>query len=242
MTEDGLPAILRLILELVDESLALAHVTGHAQPSHPCPCGHDRFELKDRQERRLRTSVGTVVLRLRRLCCHACRKVFVPLRPVLGLERWPSKTGELERIVVEVMSEQSYRRGSAHLATAGEIPVPKSTAHRWVAQTNASQWDFPDPEPQALLADGTGFKRRPDPATGLTNRGEVRVVVGLTKAGQWVGYGVWSQAKWEQIGQALHGPGSTPAVQARCWSPTANRGWARPWRGWLIAPSAAAGI
>jgi len=214
MTEDGLPAILRLILELVDESLALAHVTGHAQPSHPCPCGHDRFELKDRQERRLRTSVGTVVLRLRRLCCHACRKVFVPLRPVLGLERWPSKTGELERIVVEVMSEQSYRRGSAHLATAGEIPVPKSTAHRWVAQTNASQWDFPDPEPQALLADGTGFKRRPDPATGLTNRGEVRVVVGLTKAGQWVGYGVWSQAKWEQIGQALHGPGSTPAVQA----------------------------
>ncbi|MCX7825804.1 MAG: hypothetical protein N2689_09630 [Verrucomicrobiae bacterium] len=28
------------------------------------------------------------------------------------------------------------------------------------------------------------------------------------------GYGVWSEEKWEQIGQALHGPGSEPAVQA----------------------------
>jgi hypothetical protein len=214
MTEEGLPAILRLILELVDESLALAHVTGRAQPRQPCSCGHDRYELKDRQDRRLRTSVGTVVLRLRRLCCRACRKVFVPLRAFLGLDRWQSKTGELERIVVEVMSEQSYRRGSAHLDTIGEIPVPKSTAHRWVAQTPASHWDFPDPDPQALLADGTGFKRRPDPAAGLTNRGEVRGVVGLTKAGRWVGYGVWSQEKWEQIGQTLHGPGATPAVQS----------------------------
>jgi len=214
MTQEGLPAILRLILELVDESLALAHVSGRAQPAHACPCGHHRYELKDRQDRRLRTSVGTVVLRLRRLCCRVCRKVFVPLRAFLRLERWQSKTGELERIIVEVMSEQSYRRGSAHLDTIGEIPVPKSTGHRWVAQTPASQWEVPDPQPQALLADGTGFKRRPDPAVGLTNRGEVRVVVGLTKTGRWVGYGVWSQEKWEQIGQILQGPGPGPAVQA----------------------------
>jgi hypothetical protein len=105
MTEECLPAILRLILELLDESLALAHVTGRAQPAHPCACGHDRYELKDHQDRRLRTSLGTVLLRLRRLCCRGCRKVFVPLRAFLGLERWQSKTGELERIVVEVMSE-----------------------------------------------------------------------------------------------------------------------------------------
>jgi len=138
MTEEGLPAILRLILELVDESLALAHVTGRAQPARTCPCGHDRYELKDRQDRRLRTCLGTVLLRLRRLCCRACRKIFVPMRALLRLERWQSKTGELERIVVEVMSEQSYRRGSAHLDTIGEIPAPKSTAHRWVAETAAS--------------------------------------------------------------------------------------------------------
>ena len=85
MTEDGLPAILRLLLELGDENLALAHVTERAHPSQPCPCGHDRFELKDHQDRQQRTSVGTVVLRWRRLCCRACRKVFVPLRAFLGL-------------------------------------------------------------------------------------------------------------------------------------------------------------
>jgi hypothetical protein len=91
--------------------------------------------------------------------------------------------------------------------------VPKSTAHRWRAETQASQWDLPDPQPQSLLADGTGFKRRPNSAVGVTNRGEVRVVVGLTKEGRWVGYGVWSQENWEQIGQGLHGPGPQPAVQ-----------------------------
>ena len=148
----------------------LAHVTGRAHLSQPCPCDHDRYELKDRHDRQLRTSVGTVVLRWRRLCCRVCCKVFVPLRAFLGLHCWQSKTGELERIVVEVMSEQSYRRDSAHLDTIDEILVPKSTAHRRVAQTAASQWNFPNPKPQALLADGTGFKRRPDPAAGLINR------------------------------------------------------------------------
>jgi hypothetical protein len=205
---------LRLILELIDEALALAHVSGRAHPARTCGCGHSRYELKDRRDRRLRTSVGTVELRQRRLSCRACGKDFVPLGEFLHLERWQSKSGELERIVVEVMSEQSYRRGSAHLELAGEIPVPKSTAHRWVAETEASQWDVPEAKPLALVADGTGFKRRPDPAQGLSNRGEVRVVVGLTKERKWVGYGVWSQESWEQIGRALRGEGAEPAVQA----------------------------
>ena len=113
------------------------------------------------------------------------------------------------------MSEQSYRRGSAHLDTIGEIPVPKSTAHRWVAETEASQWELPEAQPLTLMADGTGFKRRPDQAKGLNNRGEVRVVVGLTKERKWVGYGVWSEEGWPQIAAQLRGSGPQPAHRKR---------------------------
>ena len=137
MAQEGMAAIARLILELIDEALALAHVSGRAKRA--CSCGHERYELKDQRERQLRTSLGRICLPWRRLECRVCGMVFVPLREFLRLERWQSKTGELEQVVVEVMSEQSYRRGSPHLDTIGEIPVPKSTAHRWVAETEASQ-------------------------------------------------------------------------------------------------------
>jgi hypothetical protein len=226
MARDGLPALLGLILDLVDETLALTHVTGRAKVARECACGHDRYELKDRRPRQLRTSVGTVLLRWRRLACRRCGKSFVPLRMFLGLDRWQSKTVELERIIVEVMSEQSYRRGSAHLQTIGQIPVPKSSAHRWVAQTGASQWDLPEARPLSLVADGTGFKRRPDSQAGLSNHGEVRVVVGLTKSRRWVGYGVWSSQSWAQIAAQLRGTGPEPAVQAQMFVSDGEKGLA----------------
>ena len=226
MTQEGLPALVALILGLVDEALALGHVSGRAKVKRPCGCGHDRYELKDRRDRQLRTSVGKVCLRWRRLECRNCGKDFMPLRAFLGLERWQSKTTELERIIVEVMSEQSYRRGSAHLATAGQIPVPKSSAHRWVAETTASQWDQAETKPLSLMADGTGFKRRPDAAAGLSNRGEVRVVVGLTQSRKWVGYGVWSSESWAQIAAQLRGTGPEPAVQAQTFVSDGEKGLA----------------
>lgn len=226
MAQEGMAAIARLILELIDENLALAHVSGRARLKRTCACGHDHYELKDRRERQLRTSLGKICLRWRRLECRTCGKDFVPLRAFLGLERWQSKTGELERIVVEVMSEQSYRRGSAHLDTIGEVPVPRTTAHRWVAQTDASQWNQPESQPLTLMADGTGFKRRPDQATGIGNHGEVRVVVGLTKDRKWVGYGVWTQESWAQIAGQLRGTGPEPALKAQMFVSDGEKGLA----------------
>ena len=76
------------------------------------------------------------------------------------------------------------------------------------------------------MADGTGFKRRPDQAKGLNNRGEVRVVVGLTKERKWVGYGVWSEEGWSQIAAQLRGSGPQPALQAQMFVSDGERGLA----------------
>jgi len=126
----------------------------------------------------------------------------------------PGVPAELERIAVEVVSEQSYRRGSRHLAVAGEIPVAKSTLHRWVVQSPAAEWTPPADPLAVLMADGTGYKRRPDPAQGQDHRGELRVLVGRTAQGQWKALGAWSGQSWAEIVQRVAGQGAQPTVQA----------------------------
>jgi hypothetical protein len=54
-----------------------------------------------------------------------------------------------------------------------------------------------------LFADGTGYKRRPDPAAGQNNRGEVRVAMGVRSDGTVVPFGAWSGKSWEEIGRAI---------------------------------------
>jgi hypothetical protein len=206
--------VVALILHLVDELQAMRHTTGQATPPRACPCGHTRYELKDRLPRQLHTSVGTVEFRWRRLACRHCDKTWCPLREFLGLERWQSKSAELERIAVEVVSEQSYRRGSRHLAVAGEIPVAKSALHRWVVESPAAEWTPPADPLAVLMADGTGYKRRPDPAQGQDRRGELRVLVGRTAQGKWKALGAWSGQTWAQIVQTVSDEAKGPPLHA----------------------------
>jgi len=53
----------------------------------------------------------------------------------------------------------------------------------------------------SIIADGTGYKMKHGP--GESNRGEVRVVVGLTKEGEVVPFGAWTEASWKNIGKYI---------------------------------------
>lgn len=217
MEEKGVPGMLRLILELLDELWAIRATRQGQFPGERC-CASPRYEIKDRLERQLRTSVGTVDFKWRRLRCRACKKHLVPMRRWLALQPWQSKTHELERLVVDVVSQQSYRRSSEHLHAIGEIPVPKSTAHRWVAQSPCDELNWPQETLATLMVDGTGFKRRPDPEKNLNNKGELRVVIGIDPQGQAIPLGTWTGKSWEQIAQELeaHAPGQKLAEQLGC--------------------------
>jgi transposase-like protein len=149
----------------------------------------------------MRTSTCQLHFRWRRLRCSQCGRTFIPLRQWLGLERWQRKTTALEKLVIETVCDQSYRRSTQHLEAIGHIPVARSTAHRWVAESACDQCDKPTEAVQTLFVDGTGFKRRP--TADKNNRGEVRIAVGLTKEGQAVPLGSWSGRTWEEIGLDL---------------------------------------
>lgn len=201
--QEGMAGVVALVLALFEEELVLRLVRGgEGWRPKPC-CGKVKYELYNRSPRRVRTSVGEVRIAWRRLRCVQCKKSVVPLREFLRLEKYESKTGELERMVAEVVSEQSYRRTTRHLELIGEIPVPKSTAHRWVMKSPCDELKTDGKIVDVLFADGTGYKRRPDASIGQNNRGEVRVVLGVTKDGTVVPFGSWSGESWEEIGQAI---------------------------------------
>jgi hypothetical protein len=200
--EKGLPGIVACVLRLVDGMLGLRHMKAEGWPGPAC-CDNPRYESMGLQERRIRTSIGDVRFSWRRYRCAQCGRTRVPLREFLGLERHQSHTGELEQMVVEVVTDQSYRRSCSHLDVIGGIPVPKSTAHRWLLESPCDDIDPAEEKLATVMADGTGYKRRPDPLRGLDNRGQVRMAVGISPQGRVQALGAWSGESWEQIAQQL---------------------------------------
>jgi hypothetical protein len=93
MEEKGVPGMLRLILELLDELWAIRATRQGQLPGERC-CASPRYEIKDRLERQLRTSVGTVEFQWRRLRCRACQKQDASLVGAPTLAVQDSGTGK----------------------------------------------------------------------------------------------------------------------------------------------------
>ena len=197
---EGMAGLIRFILKLLDESLSVKLRQGNIKL--PCCCKEDPcYDFHDYRKRRFRTSVGVVHIEWRRFRCRKCNKTVIPLKEYLGISKYQSKTSELEKIIAEVVSDQSYRRTSSHLNIIGEIPVPRSTAHRWVMESDCDELRFDSNTVDCLFVDGTGYKRRPDKES--SNRGELRVVLGVRNDGYVYPFGVWSGSTWKEIGKEL---------------------------------------
>jgi hypothetical protein len=127
--------------------------------------------------------------------CVKCGKRLTPILAGLELEPHQGRSDVLLRVVTESVAETSYRRGSAQLEVHGEVPVPKSTAHRWVTDVGLPvQESVGHP---VLGGDGTGFKRQPG------QRGEVRLVLEIGAQGELHPLGVWAGTSWEEIAREV---------------------------------------
>jgi hypothetical protein len=136
-----------------------------------------------------------------RLRCGGCGSSFIPLREFLSVKKFERKTTELEKVVADVVSEQSYRRTAKHLKIVGEIPVPHTTLHRWVMKSDCDEID-PHNRVASLVADGTGYKIKPH-LNEDSSRGEMKIVIGVTKDKELVPYGAWADNNWWDIGSEI---------------------------------------
>jgi hypothetical protein len=196
---EGIVGFLRVLLSLYDQLIYLPWL-GKCDKNVGC-CKSPHFVVSQTEEKSVATGVGHLRLCWTRLKCTACGKSVIPLRSYLGLEPYQRKTSELERIITEVVSEQSYRRTSQHLQTIGNIPVPHTTLHRWVMKSECDEINQKK-RVQTIVADGTGYKVKPYLNSG-SNRGEVKIVVGITKDGTIAPYGAWTEETWRKIGNQI---------------------------------------
>lgn len=205
---EGLPGFVVLLLRLVDESVTVGihQQDSRARPHLQSCCDDACLESKGLKPRKIRTSIGLLDFTCRHLRCVNCRKTQAPLANFLKLDRHQRRTVELEQIVSEIITEQSYRRTSQHLKIIGNLEIPKSTAHDWIDATPcdvvAQQLEFAFTQ---IFPDGTGYKKRPEKVGG-SNRGELKVMIGVDDKGDTIPMGVWSDKSWAEIGEAILNP------------------------------------
>lgn len=188
---EGLPGFLSAFLQVIEAKVIEAGVQ--------CPhCQSAKVNVHSTKTRNLKTSLGKVVLSLLRYQCLSCRRTFVPMNTLLDLDPYARKSREYEKLSLETVTQQSFRRSSQCLHDTLGFATPHTTLHRWFYQTTATNISVKK-RVENLIADGTGYKKKPDEKE--SNRGEVRVMVGLTQDGDIVPYGAWTRASWKDIGR-----------------------------------------
>ncbi len=197
--EEGMPGFLAMILLWIDQ-LLLLQLKGDS--GHSC-CKDSYLYVNKKEEKSLQTSCGKVKIHWTRLRCKSCGKTFVPLKRFLKLQNHARKTNELEKMVVDIVSEQSFRRSAKAIEDISGINIPHTSLHTWFVTTESDKISKKK-RVQTLLSDGTGYKKHPryGGCEVYTNR-EVRVTLGITKEGRVVPYGGWTESSWSDISREI---------------------------------------
>lgn len=109
----------------------------------PVCCEHGHLSLNGHYSRRLRTSIGDIVLCVKKVKCSVCGKSFAPLLRHVNIRKYQTKSNEFEPLVVETVSETSYRRGMEQLARDGRNAPPFRTANNWTLRTGCNEIQLP---------------------------------------------------------------------------------------------------
>lgn len=193
MDTEGVPGLVKALVVLV-EMLVI-------KSGSSCPhCCSEKSHLHSKSERTLKTTIGEVRLTLSRLQCCDCGKTFCPLNKLMDLDPYSRKSRELEKLSLETITNQSFRRSSKHLNDTLGFWTAHTTLWRWFANTDSTSINLRK-KVDFIAADGTGFKREKDGFD--SNRGEVRVVIGYNKNGEVIPFGAWTRASWKDIGKLM---------------------------------------
>lgn len=183
--------LLKMMLQMTQEVLMSRIFEGKSKME--C-CQDGKLRSNGSFNCRIRTSLGEFEMKFYRVSCSECGKTFAPLQRFVSLGHYQTKTNELEKLVVEAVSETSYRRAVSGLARAGKLPVSFHTAHGWVMRTDCDEIEISDQAignlPVQVIPDGTKFKGAA--VEGKARKGDLKVVVGVTTRGNVFPLGSWA--------------------------------------------------
>lgn len=194
---EGFSGLLELLLNLTQENLLLS------SNRRWCDCESSDYILNGSYPRKVKTSVGVLNLTWRRLKCKCCKvSSIVPLKSFLGIKSHQYKSNELERLVIDGVTKDSYRRSMESLSSYGFTRVSHTTAHRWVMESDCDHFNFSnkieaDNTAVQLIPDGTGFKGKPN--YGKADKGDLKVIVAVDNSGTVFPIGAWTGEDWQTV-------------------------------------------
>ena len=216
--DKGFPGFLELILKFVQERLIVESVIDK-KGNWGC-CDNPSYSLNGGYNRKLKTSLGSLSMRWLRVKCSNCGKTLVPLKEFIGVRKHQYKSDELEKLIIESVAGNSYRRAVETVNAIGFVSVPHTTAHRWVLETDCDTIDCTDkldriekrnevsatsPHPKSngiqILPDGTKFKGQP--LGGKAKKGDLKVVIGVDVSGDVFPIGAWTSEDWKGVRESL---------------------------------------
>ena len=145
-----------------------------------------------RSPRCINSKYGTLRVRLQEVECVLCGARFCPLLDALGLEPYERSDEVLEKEVISAVIDTNYRR----LIEGHSLDVSLGGVHNFVAGSDIDELlseELQLDRYRAVLADGSGLKKMGG------QKGEMRVLVGITASGYLDPIGSWVDTSWEEI-------------------------------------------
>lgn len=142
--------------------------------------------------RQFATVFGKLKLPLRVVECRQCGTVYSPLLSALEVGLYSRKEANFEHEVMEAVIDTNYRR----LIDGRSIDISLGGIHNLVVGSDVDQVYQDSVSPKDLsgiMADETGLKQY------RGRKGELRTVIGITKAGRVEPLGSFANKEWPEI-------------------------------------------
>jgi len=145
-----------------------------------------------KKPRKISTVFGNLTLPMREVECCTCSARYSPLLSALQIGQYSHKEMNFEHEIVEAVIDTNYRR----LIEGRSIDISLGGIHNIVVGSDIDKI-FQEPvsvkDLSGIIADGTGVKQHKG------RKGELRNVIGITKAGRVEPLGCFTNTDWPEI-------------------------------------------
>ena len=149
-----------------------------------------------KDSRKISTVFGDLSVAIREVECGTCGARYSPVLDALQIGRYARKEMNFEHEVIEAVIDTNYRR----LIDGRSIDISLGGIHNIVVGSDIDE-TFQEPvaikDLSAIMADGTGVKQQEG------RKGELRAVIGITKAGCVEPLGSFTNTEWPEIERTI---------------------------------------
>ena len=149
-----------------------------------------------KDSRKISTVFGDLSVAIREVECGTCGARYSPVLDALKIGRYARKEMNFEHEVIEAVIDTNYRR----LIDGRSIDISLGGIHNIVVGSDIDE-TFQEPvaikDLSAIMADGTGVKQQEG------HKGELRAVIGITKAGCVEPLGSFTNTEWPEIERTI---------------------------------------